>query len=235
MTPPHGSIYGRPGSTIRMKESARNHSTYNHLLYYPENYNQIYTQAKLKKYPFLLFLHGSGECGNDLNLLKNAGLPQLIADGAQYPFVIAAPQCPHGQWWDSGIVYKLLVEIIKILPVDESRIYVTGLSMGGSGTWALANDHPDCFSAIIPICGLRTDIDPKRFKHLPVWCLHGENDDRVPLENSIEMIERIKNEGCDARFTVYPDTGHDAWTRTYKNREWVEWLLRHKKQPDSLT
>ncbi len=209
-----------------MKETVVNNLTYNCLLYYPE---KIYSN-KYTKFPFLLFLHGSGECGDDLNTLKKTGLPEFIENGAEYPFIISAPQCPHDQWWDHDKLFELLKVLIQNNPVEKKRIYMTGLSMGGSGVWAFANAHTGIFAAIAPICGPKTDINPGHFINLPVWCFHGEDDEKVPVDDSIKMIKKVRDAGCSARFTVYRGTGHDSWTETYKKPELYEWLLGHTNE-----
>jgi predicted peptidase len=113
--------------------------------------------------------------------------------------------------------------------VDPDRIYLTGLSMGGSGTWTLAGEYPEYFAAIVPICGSGDPQDAKRLKELPIWVFHGAKDEAVPLSRSEEMVKALKEEGAEVKFTIYPEAGHDSWTETYNNPELYQWLLKHKR------
>ena len=125
--------------------------------------------------------------------------------------------------------------------MDKTRIYLTGLSMGGFGTWSLALQHPDRFAAVAPICGGGNPLyllsyDAKRkaaLKGLPFWVFHGDKDTSVPLEESQRMVDALKKFGCDIRFTIYPGVSHDSWTRTYGNPELYEWFLKHQREPRS--
>ncbi len=199
-----------------------------YLLYLPEGY-----KPGGKKWPLMLFLHGAGERGNDLNKLKVHGPPKLVEQGKDLPFIIISPQCPTGEWWPG------LVEMLKALvddvtadyAVDTERIYVTGLSMGGFGTWALAGAYPDTFAAAIPICGGGQPFTAGKLKSVPVWAFHGAKDGTVALSQSENMVEALKRAGGDAKLTVYPEAGHDSWTVTYENPEVYEWLLQHTRKP----
>jgi len=179
--------------------------------------------------PLLLFLHGSGERGNDLSLVKQNGPPRLIERGAELPFVVVAPQCPTGTWWKTDSLLALLDHILDQQDIDPRRIYVTGLSMGGYGTWALADACPERFAAIAPVCGPFRSIEPARFRKTPVWCFHGAMDDVVPVNDSVRMVRRIRENEADVRFTVYPDAGHDSWTQAYDEPELFDWLLTHRR------
>ncbi len=189
-----------------------------YLLYLPPDYE------KQKAWPLLLFLHGAGERGADLEKVKIHGPPKLIAAGKHFPFIVVSPQCPEDRWWQHTELTALLDEIVRTHKVDEDRIYVTGLSMGGFGTWSLAAHFP-------PICGGSEAYLAKRFPHLSVWAFHGAKDTGVPLERSTQMIEALKKHGGSPRLTVYPEAGHDSWTETYNNPEFYEWLLKQKRQP----
>ncbi len=180
-------------------------------------------------WPLLLFLHGSGERGDDLELVKKHGPPKLIAAGRQFPFIVVSPQCPKNQWWQPVELIALLDHIVATYKVDEDRIYVTGLSMGGFGTWSLAAYRPDRFAAIAPICGGGEIYWAKNLARLPVWAFHGGKDRGVPPERSERMVEAINKEGGNAKLTIYPDAGHDAWTETYNNPEFYQWLLKQKR------
>ena len=203
-----------------------------HLIYLPEDYADT-RQA----WPLVLFFHGVGERGEDLGMLKAHGLPKLIAtEGKRFPFVTAAPQCPPDGWWstdrEAESLGELLDAIVSSHRIDEDRIYVTGLSMGGFGTWRLACDAPGRFAAIAPICG---GGDPRKaglIRHLPVWAFHGAKDSIVPIGESQAMVDALRACGGNVRFTIYPEAEHDCWTETYDNPELYDWLLKHRRAPE---
>lgn len=195
-----------------------------YLLYLPQDYDK-----SDKKWPLILFLHGAGERGSDLNLVKVHGPPKLIEQGEDFPFIIVSPQCPKEQWWSLEFLDVLLKEIVANYHVDESRIYVTGLSMGGFGSWALAVKYPNRFAAIAPICGGGNPVKVKPITHLPVWVFHGAKDKTVPLEQSQVMVDALKRLGGNVKFTIYPDAAHDSWTETYNNPELYHWFLQHHR------
>lgn len=199
------------------------HVEMGYLLYLPEDY------AQKESWPLLVFLHGAGERGSDLELVKKHGPPKLIAAGKQFPFVVVSPQCPAGQWWQPVELTALIDEMVEKYKIDEDRIYLTGLSMGGFGTWALAGYRPHRFAAIVPICGGGETYRTRDLAHLPTWVFHGGKDGVVPLERSEEMVEAMNKNGGSAKLTVYPEAGHDSWTETYDNPELYEWLLKQKR------
>jgi predicted peptidase len=200
------------------------HVTIDYLLYLPTDYD------RKNKWPLMLFLHGSGERGSDLNLVKKHGPPKLIDNGKQFPFIVVSPQCPKGRRWQPLELKVLLDEIVNKYNVDQDRIYVTGLSMGGFGTWALAAEYPDRFAAIVPICGGGNATWARRISHLPVWVFHGAKDPAVPVKMSQDMVDALKKNGANVNFTVYPDAGHDSWTATYDNPKLYEWLLQQERR-----
>jgi len=202
----------------------------NYLLYLPDQY----LESKVH-WPLILFLHGAGERGDDLEKVKIHGPPKLIArEGREFPFVIVSPQCPEDDWWSNELQIEtlnvLLNDIISRYRIDKQRIYVTGLSMGGFGTWRLAIEYPDKFAAIAPICGKGNPAKAARISHLPVWVFHGADDKIVPLKSSQEMVEALEKAEGNVKFTVYPDAGHDSWTQTYNNPELYQWFLKHKRR-----
>ena len=200
-----------------------------YLLYLPPNY-----EAK-EKWPLMLFLHGSGERGNNLDLVKKHGPPKLIGAGKGFPFIVISPQCPKDRHWEPLELTVLLDDVISKLKVDTDRIYLTGLSMGGFGTWQLAAYAPDRFAAIVPICGGGDTMWAKRIAHLPAWVFHGAKDPGVPLKRSQDMVDALKKAGDNVNFTVYPDAGHDSWTATYDNPKLYEWLLEQKRRPHATS
>ncbi len=212
-----------------VKLDAQIHVALNYLLYLPADY------AKKDAWPLMLFLHGAGERGDDLNLVKTHGPPKLIEAGKQFPFVVVSPQCPKDRTWQATELTALVDEILAKTKIDRDRIYVTGLSMGGFGTWLLAAYTPDRFAAIVPICGGGEVISVRRLTQLPVWAFHGAKDLVVPLKRSEDMVEALKKNGGNAKLTIYPEAGHDSWTATYDNPELYDWLLAQKRKPAPKT
>jgi len=196
----------------------------NYLLYLPKNYN-----SAQEKFPLMLFLHGSGERGHDLNLVKRHGPPKLIDQGKDFPFIVVSPQCPENVWWSTEDLSALIDDLVQKYNVDEKRIYVTGLSMGGYGTWALAEKYPDRFAAIAPVCGGGNPLTICKIGKLPVWVFHGAKDPVVPVKEAQQMVDALKLCGNDVKLTIYPEAGHDAWTETYNNPELYNWLLKQSK------
>lgn len=197
----------------------------NYLIYLPKDYD-----AK-KSWPLLLFLHGAGERGENLELVKKHGPPKLIAAGQEFPFIVVSPQCPKDRHWEPLELVALLDDLSSKYKVDDDRIYVTGLSMGGFGTWELAAYIPDRLAAIAPICGGGETFWARRFAHLPVWAFHGAKDTGVPLERSQKMVDELKKRGGNPKLTIYPEAGHDSWTESYNNPKLYEWLLEQKRSP----
>lgn len=193
-----------------------------YLLYIPKNYDSK------DEWPLMLFLHGAGERGNDIEKLKVHGPPKLVDGGREFPFILVSPQCPEGEWWNTESLKALVEKLSSDLNVDKSRIYCTGLSMGGYGTFRLAAENPDLFAAIAPICG---GIDPKYandLKAIPAWVFHGAKDKVVTLDNSEKIVNAVNELGGKWKFTIYPDAGHDSWTETYDNKEFFKWILNQK-------
>ena len=195
----------------------------NYLLFLPKGYEE-----GDKKWPLMLFLHGAGESGDDLNKVKIHGPPKIVETKSDFPFILVSPQSP-GRGWNPDTLKALLDDIMATYRVDRDRVYLTGLSMGGYGTWTLATAHPDYFAAIAPICGGGNPSDAKKLKDLPIWVFHGAKDEAVPLRRSEEMVNALKDLGADVKFTVYPEAGHDSWTETYNNPELYQWMLSHKR------
>jgi len=221
--------------------------TYHYLLYLPDGYE---TQPN-RKWPVLFFLHGSGERGVDPWLVAKHGPPKLRRGGTTLSadekasaqilaenFIVVAPQCAPGDIWHDDETLALIDQVKKNLRTDEGRTYLTGLSMGGFGTWTLGVRHPERFAAIVPICGggepLATIIGPPAQRAalitLGVWAFHGAKDPTVPLAESQRMIDWLKFAGApDLKLTVYPEALHDSWTAAYANPELYRWLLRHTR------
>ena len=194
----------------------------NYLLRKPKDYDPN------KKYPLLIFLHGRGEQGTDLQRVKIHG-PWKKVEELGLPMLIVAPQSPKDQWWDTDALEALTLDLIDKLNVDEDRVYLTGLSMGGGGTWRLAARRPDLFAAIVPICGHGVPSKAGSFKHLPIWVFHGKRDRTVYLHETTRMVEALHAEDIEPRVTIYPEAGHDSWSETYNNPKVYEWLLEQRR------
>jgi predicted peptidase len=203
-----------------------------YLLYLPETYGE----APDERWPLVIFLHGMGERGADLELVKKHGIPKLVEAGKEFPFVAVSPQCPGDSLWILKVdaLRALMDEIVDTYAVDPGRVYLTGLSMGGYGTWHWAATDAERFAAIAPICGGGYSYMgyPEKvcaLKDVPVWSFHGAKDPVVAIEESEKMVNALQACGGDVQFTVYPDAEHDSWTETYENAALYEWLLRHRK------
>jgi predicted peptidase len=181
-----------------------------------------------QQYPLLIFLHGSGESGSDLDLVKIHGPFKKVAE-LKLPLLIVAPQTPIDEYWDIDMLSAWVDHVLEVLPVDRSRVYLTGLSLGGMGTWDLAVRRPELFAAIAPICGRGKPSQAKNLVGLGVWAFHGGKDDVVPMNGSIDMINAIYEAGGDARLTIYPDANHNSWEATYNNPKLYEWFLSHQR------
>jgi len=197
----------------------------NYLLFLPEGYGQ-----KQQKWPMILFLHGAGERGSDLEKVKKHGPPRIVEKQTDFPFIVVSPQCPEDGWWteEVEVLINLLDDIVSRYNVDKERIYLTGLSMGGYGTWALACAYPERFAAIAPICGGGKRFMAYKLKDTPVWAFHGAKDNVVAIKESEDMVNAINEIGGTARLTVYPDAWHDSWTQTYNKKELYDWFLEHR-------
>ena len=200
----------------------------NYLLFLPENYSKT-----PDRWPFTLFLHGAGERGDNLGLVKKHGIPKIVEAKPGFPFIAVSPQCPRDTSWREPLMLNalegLLDEIVHTCRVDTDRIYLTGLSMGGFGTWGLAARDPGRFAAIAPICGGGDPEQASKLKPLPIWIFHGAKDKVVNPRRSEEMYDALKACGADVKFTLYPEAGHDSWTETYHNPELYDWLLSHSR------
>jgi len=207
----------------------------NYLVFLPQGY-----QPKgEKRWPLVLFLHGAGERGTNLSKVAVHGPPKIVKTRPDFPFIVVSPQCPEGETWSNDTLLALLDDATKRYRVDTNRIYLTGLSMGGYGTWSLGVQYPERFAAIAPICGggetIRVLLASRRnsaaLKSLGVWAFHGAKDPVVPPEESERMINALKKTGAkDEKLTVYPEAQHDSWTETYANEELYKWLLEHERK-----
>jgi predicted peptidase len=194
-----------------------------YLLFLPQGY-----EKSKEPWPLMMFLHGSGESGTNVAKLKKHGPPKLVATDPAFPFILVSPQSA-GHGWNNGTLLALLEDVSSKYRVDPHRIYLTGLSMGGFGTWSLAAAHPEKFAAIVPICGGGKTTDAPKLATLPIWAFHGAKDPTVSVERSREMVTAIKAAGGNIKYTEYPEAQHDCWTETYANPELYKWLLAQKR------
>ena len=195
----------------------------NYIKYLPNSFSEDIS----KHWPLIIFLHGVGERGSDINIVKRNGLPKTIEEGMKLPFIVIAPQCPPGSTWQTNELNKVLDDVLEKYPIDLTRIYLTGLSMGGFGTWKYAIEYPEIFAAIAPICGGGSIYNAHTIRKIPTWIFHGKKDKVIPVEKSIEMYEELKKHKANVKITIYPEAEHDSWTETYNNPELYEWFLKH--------
>ncbi len=208
-----------------------------YLLFLPRGYD-----AKSgERWPLIFFLHGAGERGTNIWKVATHGPPKNVKGNPDFPFIVVSPQCPEGENWSDKTLplLGLLDSITDRYAVDTNRIYLTGLSMGGYGTWSLGLSYPERFAAIVPICGggerikisLSKRTKQQALKTLGVWAFHGGKDPLVPLEESQRMVEALKKAGVeDVKLTVYPEAKHDSWTQAYNTPELYDWLLKHQRK-----
>lgn len=201
-----------------------------YLVQLPEGYDAPGSAGR--KWPLMVFLHGAGERGADLALVAKHGPPKQIAAGRRFPAIVISPQCPAEGWWPDEPVLELVDHAEKTYRVDPGRIYLTGLSMGGYGTWHFASRAPGRFAAIVPICGGGVPYHMRKLAGLPVWAFHGRKDTAVPFEESERLVKALERAGNPAvKFTLYPDAGHDSWTAAYDTPELWEWLFAQQRKP----
>jgi len=218
----------RVEAQIQSKEKASivRKTTLNYLLWLPSEYKN----EKNKTFPIFIFLHGSGERGDSLDLVKKNGPPSFVENRPDFPFILVSPQCPEGTWWVIEDLQEMLEQLLVKYRIDKSRIYLSGLSMGGFGTWAWACKYPEQFAAIAPVCGGGDIQFAGKIKNLPIWAFHGEADPVVPVKRTIEMVEAVNASGGTARMTIYPGVGHDSWIQAYNEGELYIWLLGNRRE-----
>lgn len=197
----------------------------NYIITYPADF------CEEKTYPVILFLHGAGNRGNDLNLLLSNAYFEGLVQKDNFPFVTVAPQCSAETWFDLFEPLKKLVWHITTLPfADTKRLYLMGTSMGGYGAWQLAMSIPEYFAAMVPICGGGMYWNAQRYANIPVWAFHGADDTIVFPEESKKMVDAINAKGGNAKLTIYPDTLHSVWPKVYTDQAVFDWLLSHEKE-----
>jgi predicted peptidase len=196
----------------------------NYIIKLPENQKE--------QFPLLVFLHGSGERGSDLELVKKHS-PFTYQSLMKTDVAILAPQCPENTWWNTTAIYELIQSICKQYNIDKSRIYLTGLSMGGWGTWKLATEHPELFAAVAPVCGV-TDTNIFRnievLKNTPVHIFHGALDDIVSPNRSIDIYQKLRKVNPNCSLSIFPNDNHNSWDSAYSDPKFYEWLFAQKKE-----
>lgn len=215
-------------------------------------YRQLYPDADtLRKYPLVIFLHGSGERGSDNDAQLKWGVMNFATDENMvlHPAFVVAPQCPEKEGWSNfsreknsltmyllptpsrpmQLLVELIQKLIKTLPVDTNRIYITGLSMGGFGTYDAIERYPNLFAAAVPVCGGGDVSRAASIAHLPIWIFLGAEDPAVNPIYSLEMLQGLTKAGAHPAFTQYPETGHFSWLGAYSDAHMMEWLFRQHK------
>jgi predicted peptidase len=216
------------------------------------NYRQLYPDYDtLRKYPLVIFLHGSGERGSDNEAQLKWGVGNFATDQTMimHPAIVIAPQCPEKMSWSNfsreknsldmhlqssltkpmELLIALIQKLIKSLPVDSNRIYITGLSMGGYGTYDAIERYPHLFAAAVPVCGGGDVSKAFSIAHIPIWIFHGAEDAAVNPLLSLDMLQALTKAGAHPGFTQYPEVGHFSWLGAYSDPLMIEWLFRQHK------
>ena len=206
------------------KWESKEHFNFSYIKYLPRDFDEN------KEYPLVFFLHGAGERGDNLDLISLHGYMQYHREqGREYPFIFIAPQCPADKYWGcyTESLLAFLDQICETLPVDKNRIYLTGLSMGGTGTWMLAMADPKRFAAIAPICGSGICWYAGSLKDVPIYMFHGDCDKVIPISESVTMLRCVNLSGGNAKLEILNGVEHNAWDYAYSDSKLEEWLLSH--------
>ena len=216
-----------PGKQVEQKLELKDGGTVDYLMYLPDDYDGETAM------PMMLFLHGRGESFGPLSLVAKWGPPRIAARGDKLKFILISPQCPKADRWENDTQQKVLLELLEHVQakykVDTDRVYLTGLSLGGYGSWRLAGDHPKRFAAVAPICGAGDPSKAANLASLPIWVFHGDRDTAVPFQKSVEMVEAIKKAGgSKVRFTSLETMGHNSWSAAYATPELYSWFAKQR-------
>jgi len=212
-----------PGKQVEQIFKTTDAAEVGYLLYLPENYKPG------TSLPVMLFLHGRGESDGPMSVVAKWGPPQLVARGEKLPYILVSPQCPQEDNWSSPTQQARLTELLDSLVAkfggNKDRIYLTGLSMGGSGSWRMAADHPERFAAVVPICGRGQSADGYKLKSLPIWVFCGDQDG--VFKSNEELVQNIVKAGSQSiRFTSLENVGHNSWSAAYASPDLYQWLER---------
>jgi predicted peptidase len=216
------------------------------------NYRLLFPDADtLRKYPLVIFLHGSGERGNDNEAQLKWGVMNFASDQNMmlHPAIVIAPQCPEKMSWSNfsrgktssdirllaepskpmQLLMGLIHQIMKTMPVDSNRIYITGLSMGGFGTYDAIERYPDLFAAAVPVCGGGDPTKASTIARIPIWIFLGAEDPAVNPSYSLDMLEALTKLGLHPGITQYPEVGHFSWLGAYSDPLMIEWMFKQHK------
>jgi predicted peptidase len=205
-----------------------------YLLFLPKGYNH----SGDERWPLVIFLHGSGERGTNIEIVKKHGPPMLVEKNPAFPFIVISPQLPEqsptvGQFWPVAPLDAILDHALKTWRVDPSRIYLTGLSLGGIATWEWGTTRPERFAALAPVAAFGDPTKACQAKDVPVWAFHGDHDDAVDTRGDFEMIDALKKCGSNPapRLTIYPNMDHWSWVPAYNDPALWMWLSEQRKPP----
>lgn len=207
---------------------SKSQADYNYLVYLPKDYSK-----QTKNYPLVIYLHGGSQKGNDLNKLKEYGLPYLVDQGKDFDFIIVSPQCPNNKYWSSEDWFEpLYAKILAEYRIDIDKVYLTGISMGGYGTYIVAMDYPDKFAAIVPLCGGCNDSDTTRIcnlKNIPIWAFHGTADDKIPISETERIVNTLEKYSRKIKFTKLKGEGHGIQFLYEKFPQIYKWMLKQSR------
>ena len=216
-----------PGKQVEQIFKSSDSAEVPFLLYLPESYKPD------SALPLMLFLHGRGESDGPLSVVAKWGPPLLVSRGEKLPYILVSPQCPKEDNWSSATQQARLVElldsIVKKFGANQNRTYLTGLSMGGSGSWRMAANHPERFAAVVPICGRGAETDASKLKSLPIWVFCGDQDG--VFKSNQELVQAIMNAGSQSiRFTSLENIGHNSWSAAYATPDLYKWLDQQSRE-----
>lgn len=207
---------------------SKSRADYDYLVYLPKDYS-----GQTRNYPLVIYLHGGSHKGNDLNKLKEYGLPYLVDQGNDFDFIVVSPQCPDNKYWSSDNWFEPLYEkIIAKYRINPDKVYLTGISMGGYGTYIIAMDHPDKFAAIVPLCGGCNDSDTTRIcnlKNIPIWAFHGTADNLIPITETERIVNTLDKCEGKIKFTKLDGEGHGIQYLYEKHPQIYEWMLKQSR------
>lgn len=219
------SSVDKPGQQVEAVFESSDGAKVPYLIYLPKNYSADSDQ----EFALLYFLHGRGESNGPLSLVAKWGPPKFAARGDDLPYIVVSPQCPRSDRWSSETQQKRLTELLDAITkqyrVNQESIFLTGLSMGGYGTWTMATNSPGRFAAVAPICGGGDPAKAANLVDVPIWVFHGDQDKPVPFEKSVKMVDAIKTAGgTKIRFTTMENVGHNCWSAAYATPELYQWM-----------